>query len=63
MASRLCSKLKKVHVRSQEIAMQTIEPTLWQLLSPEQQARIIAILVQILLRHLVAPAEVAHDPA
>jgi len=43
--------------------MPTTEPPLWQQLSREQQARIIALLVQILLRHLSPPPEVAHDPA
>jgi hypothetical protein len=41
--------------------MTTAEPTLWQQLSREQQARIIALLVQILLRHLGPRPEVAHD--
>jgi|GEM_PF-2835414 len=43
--------------------MTTTEPTLWQQLSREQQARIIALLVQILLHHLSPQPEVAHDPA
>lgn len=38
-------------------------PTLWQQLSHEQQARIIALLVQILLHHLRPQPEVTHDPA
>ncbi len=41
--------------------MQTIEPSLWEQLTPEQRDRIIAILVQMLLRHATA-LEVAHDP-
>lgn len=43
--------------------MPTTEPTLWQQLSHEQQVRIIALLVQILLRHLRSVSEVTHDPA
>jgi hypothetical protein len=41
--------------------MQTVQPSLWEQLTPEQQERIIAILVQMLLRH-VTTVEVAHDP-
>ena len=36
-------------------------PTLWEQLSPEQQARLIAVLVQILLRRLAVSAEAVHD--
>lgn len=41
--------------------MPTNRPNLWEQLTPEQQARIIAVLVQMLLRHL-SPAKVADDP-
>jgi hypothetical protein len=41
--------------------MQTTQQTLWEQLSPEQQARIIAVLVEMLLRHLARPVEAAHD--
>jgi len=38
-------------------------PTLWDQLSPEQSARIIAILVQMLLRQWTQETEVQHEPA
>ena len=41
--------------------MPTTESNPWQQLSPEQQARIIALLVRILLRHLKPQPEVTHD--
>jgi len=41
--------------------METTPSSLWEQLTPEQQDRIIAILVQMLLRH-VTSLEVAHDP-
>jgi hypothetical protein len=37
--------------------------TLWNQMSPEQQARIIAILVEMLLRQWSQEAETQHDPA
>ena len=43
--------------------MLTVETTLWDQLSAEQRARIIAILVRMLLHLLTRPVEVAHDPA
>jgi len=41
--------------------METTEPSLWSQLSPEQQARIVAILVQMLLRLPTRPVEAVHD--
>jgi len=41
--------------------MQTDQPNLWEQLTREQQDRIIAILVQMLLRRLTI-VEVAHEP-
>jgi hypothetical protein len=41
--------------------MQTVEPSLWEQLTPEQRDRVLAVLVQMLLRHVTA-LEVAHDP-
>ena len=38
-------------------------PTLWDQLSPEQQARIIALLVQMLLRQWSQETEMQHEPA
>jgi len=38
-------------------------PTLWNQLSPEQRARIIALLVQMLLRQWVQETERQHEPA
>lgn len=37
--------------------------TLWTQMSPEQRARIIAILVEMLLRQWSQEMEVEHDPA
>jgi hypothetical protein len=37
--------------------MQTPTPLLWEQLNPAQRLRVIAILVQMLLRHLIAQAE------
>jgi predicted Fe-S protein YdhL (DUF1289 family) len=37
--------------------------TLWTQMSPEQRARIIAILVEMLLRQWKQETEVQHDPA
>jgi hypothetical protein len=37
--------------------------TLWDQMSPEQQARIIAILVEMLLRQWNQEMEAQHDPA
>jgi hypothetical protein len=36
--------------------------TLWEQMSPEQRARIIAILVQMLLRHWMQQREAQHEP-
>ena len=36
--------------------------TLWEQMSPEQRARIIAVLVQILLRHWIQTTEAQHEP-
>ena len=36
--------------------------TLWKQMSPEQRARIIAILVQMLLRQWTQQREVPHEP-
>ncbi len=41
--------------------MPSNQPNLWEQLTPEQQERIIALLVQMLLRHLTL-LEVAHEP-
>ncbi|HLA97413.1 MAG TPA: hypothetical protein VJL34_03085 [Anaerolineales bacterium] len=41
--------------------MQTPAPTLWEQMSHEQRARIIAILVQMLLHLLSQSAEAGHD--
>ncbi len=41
--------------------MPTSEPNLWDQLNAEQRARIIAALVQMLLRHLTGSVEAAHD--
>jgi len=41
--------------------MPTNQPNLWEQLTSEQQDRIIAILVQMLLRNVIA-VELAHDP-
>ena len=38
-------------------------PTLWNQLSPEQRARIIAILVQMLLRQWTQETEMRHESA
>jgi hypothetical protein len=38
-------------------------PTLWNQLSSEQRARIIAILVQMLLRQWIQETEAQHEPA
>jgi hypothetical protein len=40
--------------------MQTPPPLLWEQLSPAQRLRVLAILVQMLLRQLIPPQE-AHD--
>lgn len=40
--------------------MPTSQPNLWPQLTPEQQARIISALLQMVLRRL-SPQEVAHD--
>lgn len=37
-------------------------PALWNQLSPEQQARIIALLVQMLLRQWSQETEIQHEP-
>jgi uncharacterized membrane protein YhfC len=42
--------------------MSNAQPMLWEQLSPEQRARIIAILVQMLLQ-LWIQQEVQHDPS
>ena len=42
------------------MAMPSTPTELWQQLTPEQQARIIAVLVQMLVGHLT-PSEVADD--
>jgi hypothetical protein len=42
--------------------MQNPAPTLWDQLTPEQRARIIAILVQMLLHLVSQPMETSHDP-
>ncbi len=42
------------------MATPTVQPNLWEQLTPEQQARILAVLVQMLLRQL-APSEGPHD--
>ena len=42
--------------------MQNPTQTLWEQLTPEQRARIIAILVQMLLHLASQPTEVSHDP-
>lgn len=36
--------------------------TLWERMSPEQRARIIAILVQMLLRQWIQEIEAQHEP-
>jgi hypothetical protein len=47
-----------------EAAMLTNDlQTLWKQMSPEQRARIIAILVEMLLRQWKQETEVHHDPA
>ena len=61
-ASKLSSWLRDLNVTSQEAIMLTIETTLWDQLSTEQRARIIAILVRMLLHLLTRQGEVAHDP-
>ncbi len=61
MASTLSSWLRDLNVTSQEAIMLTIEATLWDQLSAEQRARIIAILVRMLLHLLTRQVEVAHD--
>jgi hypothetical protein len=43
------------------MATLTLPPNLWEQLTPEQQARILAVLVQMLLSRL-APSEVADEP-
>ena len=40
-----------------------LNQNLWKQLSPEQQARIIAILVQMLLHLVTQAGEVWHEPA
>ena len=42
--------------------MQNPTLTLWEQLTPEQRARIIAILVQMLLHLVNQPMEAGHDP-
>jgi len=46
----------------QEVVMQNPTLTLWEQLTPEQRARIIAILVQMLLHLVNQPMEAGHDP-
>jgi hypothetical protein len=47
-----------------EVAMLTNDlQTLWDQMSPEQRARIIAILVEILLHQWNQETEAQHDPA
>ncbi|MFO7622727.1 MAG: hypothetical protein R6V73_00105 [Anaerolineales bacterium] len=47
-----------------EAAMVTNDlPTLWTQMSPEQRTRIIAILVEMLLRQWKQEREAQHDPA
>jgi hypothetical protein len=41
--------------------MPTIQPVPWEQLTPEQQASIVAILVQMLMHYLTAN-EASHDP-
>ena len=62
MTSILSSWLRDLNVTSQEAIMLTVETNLWDQLSVEQRARIIAILVRMLLHLLTRQAEVAHDP-
>ena len=38
-------------------------PAIWNQLSPEQRARIVAILVQMLLRQWIREMETQHEPA
>jgi hypothetical protein len=43
--------------------METPESNLWQQLSPEQRARIVALLVRMLLQQLSQQTGARHDPA